>query len=493
MTDILSAVAEHLGGLVRKTWVDDMRQWGERVTLYRQYYDGEHRIKLSPEMKSLLMLADTKVENFNDNYCELIVNAMADRLKVTAIEGDSKQATDWADEIKKINRFDSLQMDVHEAAIKDGDTFVMADFDNTVQRATMAHEPAWDGDCGMMVVYDRMKKKIVAAVKVWYEGDARYVNIYFTDKIIKMTFDDDNGLQAREETPTVWTDQTLGALGVPVVHFRNRWRTGQTLGKSELTSAIPLQDALNMTMLSMVANCLLTAFGLRKAKGFRAPENIAPGNFIEFGADVEDAALLAAMDVDLIKQSEMGPFIEQANWIIEQKGNVTRTPLPIQMGGDNQSGEALKQRENGLLGKIGQFQVRGGNSWEDTFTMLHKIETAFANKKPAETLRWDCKWKDAQLRNDAEEIASALAIGKELGAEIMVEELARVKNWDKEKQEKILQGLQGRQEKMINAALVAQQNFKSVSVPQSKPSPPAPLPQGEGSQVGAGNGKAVAR
>jgi hypothetical protein len=431
---MLKAIQERLGGLVRDTWAEEMTTWGDSVALYGEYYDGDHRAEMTAEMRQMLRISDSRTEQFNDNYCELVVDTMADRLKVTAVEGDNPKVSEWAAGMLDENRFDGLQTDIHQATVRDGDTFLMVAWDNEAKAVQLAHEPAWDGDSGMLVVYDRTRKHIEAAVKVWYEGEARYANIYYPDRVERFLYGDGGSLTARTDDPVIpWT---VGVI--PVVHFRNRARTKQTLGISELKAAIPMQDALNRTMVSMIMTAELTAFGLRKAKGFVPPDDLAPGKWIYFGADEDDSAKLAAMDAGMMEQGELVPFISQAQFVIDQIGTVTRTPLPGFMGGDAQSGEALKQRETGLLGKVGKFQVKVGNAWEDALSLAAVVQGAFGTVNPPTSERWQCRWQDAQTRNDAEVIANALAVKDTVGEMEFLRLIAAVYGYDEQKIEQIM-------------------------------------------------------
>jgi len=417
-TGVLAAIADYLVELelVRAdTWQTDMQRRGELVHLYRDYYDGDHRMKLNTEMKKMLNISGELTDQMNANYCGLVVDAIADRLDVAAVEADGDDAKNWALEVRQRNRFDGLQINVHDAALIDADTYVMVAYDSDEangganQGVVLAHEPAWDGDTGMLVVYDRKRENIVAAVKVWWETDtAQRVNFYFPDRIEKYRFDDDKLVAIETEK---WVDQRTGeALGVPVVPFYHQRRNRTTQGISALASTIPLQDGLNSTYQSMVMTALLTAFAMWKAKGFKPDASVAPGKIIYFGDDItsaEMAGLLSAMDFDKIEQGEITPFIEQAGWIIEQIGTITRTPLPGAMGSDNASGESLKQREIGLIGKITKFQVQNGNAWEDVFALAARLQAAWGTTAGPVDARWTCKWQSAEIRNWTEIEAKA--------------------------------------------------------------------------------------
>lgn len=326
----------------------------------------------------------------------------------------------WADKLREDNRFDALQIDVREAALRDGLTFVMVETTKDNQ-STFYHELAWDGDCGTMVVYDRQGREIVAGVKVWYEGETRRANIYYRNSMARYQYEkveiEENG-QKREEwqfsamdkkpVDTTWWNQEPG---VPIIPFFNKSKKGS----SELVNVIPLQDSLNSTLVSMVMNALLTAFAILFAKGFKPPSGITPGMIIHaaiFGENdslfvPEDkeigeavAALMETYSLERIQPGEVEPLIRQCEFIIQQIGTVSLTPVPGLMGGDSQSGEALQERRIGQLGKVNAAQVRLGNSWEDVIALAHTQQEVFGTEKPPPSDGWSCRWKNAEIRND---------------------------------------------------------------------------------------------
>jgi len=420
---MLSDIQARLGAMVRATWAADVGVWGGRVKLYRDYMEGDHRAKMTPEMRAMLRISADADEQFNDNYCDLVVNEMADRLVVTSIDADEDAGTDWMAGLLADNRFDALQMNVHRATIRDGDTFVMASYDEATGMVKWVHEPAYDGDSGMIPVYNRTRTELVAAVKIWWEADAtgtdvERVNVYYPDRVEKLvtvtrevdgkqvTSLEDVALGEGENRDL--KDREGRALGVPVFHHKNRAETHRDLGTSELKKMVPLQDALNRTLYSMVAAAENTGFAMLKAWGFEAPQNLSPGMVINIGKDgltTDDV-----FGIERLPGGDIVPFVSQGQFLIEQIGATTMTPLPGQMGGDNASGEAIKQREVGLLGKVRGFQVAGGNVWEDIAAYSHKLETAFGLKQPPAVKRWNTQWKDAQIRNDGEVVDNALKV-----------------------------------------------------------------------------------
>lgn len=411
-----------------QTWSDEVTKWGQQVALFRQYAEGDHRAKLTPEMRDMLRISGSMLDTFTLNYCDLVIAKMGDRLTVAGIDADTDAGSTWAAQVLDANRFDGLQMDVQDAALRDGITFVMVapHEDGSVM---LAHELAWDGDTGTIPVYDRMGKRVVAAVKVWYEHALeRRVNIYFPDRVEKFDLDVGGGLMVHADNGEMveefadrgevngvvpWVSNGQ-ALGVPVIPFVNRAKARLSYGISEIAGVIPGQDALNRTLVSMVMTAELSAFQIKVARGFQPPAAVAPGSIITIGAEGLSKDQLA--DMTVLEQASLVPFISEAQFLIEQMGTISQTPLPGQMGGDAASGESLKQREIGLLGKVKRFQVKAGNAWEDVMKMAAIVQNAYSPSSRAPAVkRWVCRWEDADIRNDAEVIANAIKMRELVG------------------------------------------------------------------------------
>lgn len=427
-------------GLVSASWVSEMTKRGQMVKLYRDYYAGEHRLKLTAEMKKMMQISDGNAafDRYNANYCEMVINTMADRLTVEGIEplaltpltpqadaplrvptndlaADPAQA--WGDRLAQVNRFDGLQNAVQAATLRDGETFVMEQYDDAAGYTKLFHELAWDNDTGTMVIYDRQGRAIQAAVKVWYEGDEKRVNIYFPESTEKYAAGD-GGLQLLGEVEV--TTRNGRVPGVPVVHFVNK---GSKLKpESELLNVIPLQDSLNRTLVSMVMNAELTAFSILLAIGWKPPSGLTPGMILHAQIAGEDgtpatpeteeqarafATLLSSFRLERIEGGDLSQLISQAEFLIGQIGVITSTPIPSTMGGDSQSGEALKQRDIRLLGKLNRCMVSMGNAWEDVWALAGRIQDVFGvNQSPA-VAGWSTRWKSAEIRNDADILAAA--------------------------------------------------------------------------------------
>lgn len=411
-------------------WISDQQIRGEKVQLFRDYADGSHRASMTAEMKALLRVGNGD-STFALNRLDNVVQTFNDRLEVQRILDTGDTANKWIEELLDANRFDALQTEVHESAIRDADSFMVVDFDNETQQVRLIHEPAYDGVAGMLVLYEkRSRSEIIAAIKVWHVtstggnvADTMRVNVYYADRIEK--FVADNGQQLRpftdDSTDTNgiarWVMPDGTPIGVPVVHFKNRAQPYDNYGRSEIDDAVPLNDALNRMLHSLIVSAELTAFRNLVAKGFQPPAGLTPGAWIVIGGDgltKDDVA-----DASVLEAGEITPYIDASKFLIQQIDEITRTPNPETMGSSDSSGESLKQREIGLLGKVKRAQISFGNSWEDTIALAQRVQSAFGELPPQYTYL-STQWRSPEIRNRSEVVKNAIALQGLIGREASI-------------------------------------------------------------------------
>ena len=286
MFEVAAARLRQLG-LVSDNWISYMHDQGERVGLYRDYYDGFHPQRYSPEMRRLLQLdvvGDDSAggagysyrryslfDSFNANYCDMVVNAMADRLAIERIEpaGDlagNDKAQDWIDAVFEHNRLDALQIAVHVAALRDGVAWVMVDWDAEARLPRLVFESAYDDYIGVAGVYDTTGTELAAAVKVWGDGDVtRMANLYLPEGMERFG----KGREGEGDE-----DAKAQYLGIPLVPFGGDSR-------SELANVVPLQKVLNDIVASLDATALRSGFPIYVSKQLDIPQNMAPGQIIQ--------------------------------------------------------------------------------------------------------------------------------------------------------------------------------------------------------------------
>lgn len=428
--------------MTTEAMMTDAQMRAENVELYRRYYDGDHDTKLTPEMMRLLRLSLEKGDNFNFNYCQLVVDTPSDRTIVSDIESDNPAADEWASGVLERNRFDELQMGVHQHAFIDGDSYVMVspdteidpDTDAPTGLAVITHELAYDGISGIVPIYKSADLPELAAVlKFWHViadngviTDNVRLNIYYEDKIERYVsnsgaaFGPYTNNETGEGPVEDWTDLDGRPIGIPFVPFRNRKR--KNYGISELTNAIGPQDALNREAVNIIMASDLSAFLIRFIIGAKlGNQAIVPGAFLEIspgGVDKNDYM----PTVGTLEAGDPEKFIKAANWIIANMSKVTNTPLPDFDGSDTASGEALKARESRFIGKVKRFTTGAGASWEKVLDLCHKIETVFAaGVTPPDYRRFITRWISPEIRSDKDTVANVIAV---LGAAILSKKTA---------------------------------------------------------------------
>ncbi len=439
---VQKAVAQTIAA--QAAWTE-IEQRGEAVDEYRKYFDGNHPANLTDEMRKLLRTT-RKGSEFTDNYCQRVVHSRADRCIVTRIEADNDAGTQWVQSVLDFSRFDALQMDVHEAPFRDGDTYVMTAFDNNARMPYFTHELAYDGTSGVIPIYKSADStEMDCVIKVWHvlsedgkHTDVTRINVYYPDRIEKFTTSPDGLIHFFDPTalgvwPIAWVDSAGAPLGIPFVHFKNQGR--QNFGLSVLEKILGLQDALNRSLHSLVMAGELTAFQIIAAIGFDPPDEITPGSFLVVspgGLTTEDQ-----VEIKPIPAGSLDQLLALANWLKYEIHNVSNTPNPEQIG-TNISGEALKQHEVFMIGEIRRFEVKAGECWEQCLTLAHRIAQTFGGVNVPDILSFRTKWDSPEIRDIDAVLDAALKVQNKISDEEFLRLVAQRFDWDETKITKIL-------------------------------------------------------
>jgi hypothetical protein len=404
---------------------------GDRVHRYRRYYDGDHDNGLTDEMRQLLRVSssgrrvsdnrngttgdyDPNSAPFNANYMPMVVDTKVDRMELLSVDADNDAATEWSNNTLKRNKFEGLSVEVAEAASRDGESYIFVDFDTDTGQAKLIHEPAYDGISGMVVMYETsMSRDPIIVIKIWHitsdggqTADTMRVNTYTVDEIRKYISYEGGDLQPYMDDVNTNPDGVYEnpLKRIQVVPFRNQATQYDNHGRSDIDDAIPLQDILNRTLTSMVATSELTGFPVRYGiGGFEFPSKITPGMFVNLTGG-KPASKDDRLEVGDFKSGDIVPFVDQANWVVDQIYTVTKTPKPNM--GAAESGEAKKQNEAPLLGKVKRAQISYGDAWERVIELAWAVEKEYGRTPPTYE-SFNAKWAKAEIRNDKEILENA--------------------------------------------------------------------------------------
>jgi hypothetical protein len=448
----------------QQKWRDENEKRSKEVALYRRYIEGDQDSGLNEKMRKLLNL-DSK-QDFNFNQCGTAVATLSNRLEVISVAADLgrsapggasiETADSWASEVLQWNEFDGLQIDLYDAAIRDGDGYIMIGWDEDEKMPVLTHELAFDGTNGMLVIHNRYDAAIIdIAVKIWSETvdattDVQRVNVYYPDRVEKYVVKQ-GGYAVYDDPaqpgmfPLPWVDRQGKSIGVPIVQFPNRSIQKGGHGVSKLRDVVPLQHALNVTMHSMVGTGLLGAFPINVFIGYTAPSVVEPGMFYEIAPtdankkvmppSADLAEWLKAIRIEQIKGASLTDYIKMVELferVIEKVANI-----PNYSQGANASGESMKQRESELLAEVRRAHVVFGAAWHRVLQLAAAVQNAYGSPAP-QVRRWRANWKSGETRNDVERSQVLSAVSKHLeGSDEMVRQIGALLDLSAERIEEI--------------------------------------------------------
>lgn len=403
---------------------------------YRNYYNGVQDLTFAtPKFTATFGQLFTE---FAYNRCGSVVDSVADRLYLKGFTDSSRgvvtENTTLRDQIEliwRLNQMDRKQGELFTESLKMGDAYLIVWPEPTDDPNAAGMVPKMyvnDADLIVIRYNDDTKAKIVA-IKAWRDADKFWhVNFYYPDatwKYKSVSKPDDLPKDLKNfalDSP----DPALVAEGlavqepnplpnpynkIPVFHFANNSRQG-SYGISELSSVLPLQDALNKACTDLMVAMEFGAFPQRWATGLqmglpdpatgkvRNPFKDGPGNIFIGNA----GAAFGNFDATPLAQ-----FIEVQDSFDKKISNVSRIPTHwLNMGqGDTPSGEALKTAEAPFVAKIKDRQRDSGQDFEDAFTFaLETMGVTGVSITP--------QWESAELRSETDMLAAAMQ-KKQLG------------------------------------------------------------------------------
>jgi hypothetical protein len=384
----------------------------KRVKTYRKYYDGDHNLAFATS-KFRNAFADLFKE-FAYNMCPSVVDALADRLRITGF--GKSTAGDLAWQIWQANKMTQRAGEIHTDAFIVGDAYLLV----------------WPDDSGAAIISvqtaeettvhyaDEDRTVIDWAAKRWSIGKQIRLNLYYSNRIEKYISDDTAGRVFRQYNVPGEPWPVNNEYGrVPVFHFGNNARQG-TPGRSELKDVIPLQDALNKAVADMLVAMEFVALPQRWATGIEVKRDPETGQPISPWRPSIDA-VWSAPDTDVrfgqFDPANLTQFLEVQDRFLVAIARVSRTPLHYIMpqSGDFPSGESLKTAETPFLAKVADRMESFGNTWQEV--MLFALQIASAPATSADEIAVD--WRDPAPKS-AKEQAETAAIKQGIGVPLPV-------------------------------------------------------------------------
>jgi hypothetical protein len=407
------------------------------VRTLREYAGGEHPTYLTDRQQEFIGLKPRRAKGattstvshgdklYSHNLCSLVIDTVVERLHVTGFApADEKDAaaaalaelaTQWWDE----NRMDAGQDELHEAACRDEEAFIIVHWDFDEMRPRWTLNTRSDGTQGMTLHRDPVTNAPTYAAKRWQENGKTRVTLYFPDRVEKWISGSGGkvnigGVETAlgfepykdmpdEPWPLWWTmnDQQGGdPLGLAVIGFLNP-------GGSEIAQLLSIQDALNKADIDLLAAQDVSGFRILWAAGWKAQIG---SDGAEEAVTISPAKLIRLADpqakLDAIEPANLESMIRVSKYWIESAAGVTRTPQYLfeALGADSPSGESLKQREIGLISKVERKQRVFGNAWEDVVALSGRLWAKYRPGDATPPARLQTQWKSAAIENEKEKM-----------------------------------------------------------------------------------------
>lgn len=388
----------------------DARQ--EKLKLYDAYYSGEHKLKFaSPKFRAAF---GGLFANFSDNWCELVVNSVEERLNIQGFRlGEDTSGDQKAWDIWQSNQLDAESQIAHQEALINGVSYVLVWEDEEGNPEITVEHPQQ----AIVAFQPGSRRKRAAGLKCWEEDDgSRMATLYLPDEIWKFKARKGMG------TPT-WEDRVVdneerplpNTLGVvPLIPLVNRPRLLKP-GDSEIRQVIPIQDATNKTIIDMLVASEVASFAQRWAAGLEVDEDPETKEKIQpFKAGADQLWISGDPNTKFgqFEATELKNYVNAIEMFVQHIASQTRTPPHyFYLSGNFPSGESIKSAETGLTAKVRRKMVPFGETWEEVMRLAFKVA---GDRRRALILNTEVIWGDPESRSESEHI-DAIVKKKALG------------------------------------------------------------------------------
>jgi hypothetical protein len=436
----------------------------DNISTYRDYYDGDQGVVLTERQSEYLEEHAGEI-HFCLNLCQVVVDSLVDRLRLTGFrvsepptaqddeppepatpmlpgmpgatpepeEPKAPDASEVVNEWWQDNKGDGLQRTLHKAACRDGDSYLIVDWDAKKGRPSLNFQPAYTcyggnpangtgvkvhyGDAGEIICASKRWKVDSIEAETGAVKTIRRLNLYFDERIEKYQSDSDDyegnwqewydetpeneGEEVETAWPMPWVDEAGEPLGIPVFHFKN-CELGYPYGESELKVVIPLQQVLNKVLVDMIADADYSAFRVWTQSGGEQPDGaVFPGAFLWNGDPTTKWSVVDGAGSER--------FINAMDAIVRYAAAVSRTPQYLfYPTGTMPSGESMKTAESGLVMKVRDRIVGFGSSYEAAMQFAIKLANVYGEgvDMPDGALI-SSTWESADQQTEAERLGRA--------------------------------------------------------------------------------------
>jgi hypothetical protein len=367
-TELMPGVSFPVGSPLWWLWFLNAKLERRRTRIMREdaYYEGDHPLAFAtPKFKEAF--GDLFAE-FADNWCEVVVDAAAERLK---LEGFTRDGKPWDEgwDVFKANGLKSLHRTAHLEAIKHGEAYAIVEPGEDHARITIEHPGQ------VYVEIDPGSREAVAGLKKWRDWDGiLYATVYLPDAVhrfrSKQPFPLIDGITPvsvdfipRDDVEMPVVENPYGE--VPIVPLLNNPSLLRH-GRSDLKKVMPLQNGVNKLVMDMFVASEFAAFPQRVLTGVEVPR-YPEGSTDSAGRDISGqpmnevfiSAVSRLLTIEnpearahAFPAADLSNYVKAIDLMVQHIAAQTRTPPHYLVGTIvNASGDALKAAETGLVSR----------------------------------------------------------------------------------------------------------------------------------------------
>lgn len=383
-----------------------------QVQMASAYRDGVHNLAYATD--KFREAFGGLFREFANNFCGIVVQAKAERMKVQGIAlslaGDDSPTYDkeaWAHWQR--NGLDSWAAAHQDATLTTGYGYMLVWVDADDEPLITVEDPE-----NVIVEYEPGSlRKRAAALKCWVDDwtGLEMANLYLPEAIhkFKSAAKVRNGSRTRTwvrleedaDGEPLPLDNPLGV--VPIVEFLNDPNI-KGVGRSEIRSIIPLQNAINKVTTDMMVASEFGAYRGMAISGWTPdvdPETGQPDprqtrraieRFLTF-ANPETK-------VQTFPDTNLKNYVDEGEWLIYCMAVQTSTPRHyLVQQGQSPSGDAIKSSETGLVAKVRERMLFMDDPYEEVFRLAFKVK---GENDKAKATNAEIRWADPEYRSEGE-------------------------------------------------------------------------------------------
>ncbi len=433
-----------------------------RIVKARALDDGYYDENLAAQTMNFLVGGEAS-ELEGINLMSIALRTILRRIDIAGLSCEDETVQEWANGVWDANQLDSKQEDVHRGAERDGEYFIIVDYDRmgarpweegeetglpifylheryTSAEATYGAEVGSNTGCKAHYrngdpnqPLDMVSKRWIQTT--WAEGEpvtTQRLTLYIAQqnetpaRIEKYIMDgdefiqhqdeyvDETGALQTEEWPIWWTDdltETGISMPIPVVHFRNeeiRPTTFRLWG---------MQNGMDHAWSSLISAVTVTAHQIFVAFGFWPTTDGNPPN--EEGSNlmrVSARSIIGNGNVspneasfEAIEAGNLLPIIEAMDKMAIYCSFVAGLPINnFVVSKSVASSSTLRQGEADLVGHVNALWRLFGQSWGQAFEIARRLEAVYGGVE-LPMVKVTPLWAPAETVNIEAVIAEAVA------------------------------------------------------------------------------------